>query len=250
MKCFSRLLTTAGCALVFCSGCASILTRTQASPEDKGRPYSGVRGDAWLLAHPNKVGDAVIGHVSPALVVPYAIIDLPLSAGLDTVFLPFDLTYRKSDAPAAIELELQEIKLGAAVMSETPDGPSAVPVRLKIRNPRPKAVKLRTACLARIIRCSDYVDVDGNKWNLPWGGFKAIEDNRAVVSLEANADSELELNVLTSRELLKPVDRGDGIPAGLQAPTSLTFRVRDSHVQTYTDAWIPIKGSGTVLVQR
>lgn len=82
----------AGGALFLCAGCASVMTHTQRDADGKG-PYSGVRGDAWVLGHPNSVGDAVIGRVSPAIVVPLAFVDMPLSAGLDTLLLPIDLTY-------------------------------------------------------------------------------------------------------------------------------------------------------------
>ena len=244
-----RFLTTTAVVLALCCSCTSIRSHTRQSSDSKGA-YSGVQGDARLLAHPNSLNDSVTGHVSPALVVPYSIVDLPLSVALDTLLLPIDLTYHKSNAPAAIQLELQDIKLGSAVLSETPDGPSTVPVRLKIANPRPKAVKLKIGCLTRIIRCSDYVDVDGQKWELPWGGFKATDDNRAVVSLEARSESEFELAVPTGRELLRPVGLGRGIANGVPVPTSLKFSVRDSHVQTESDAWIPVGGSGTVSVQR
>jgi len=82
----------ASISLFFFSGCACVMTHTQQSPEGKG-PYSGVRADGWLLGHPNSVGDAVFGHISPAIVMPLALIDLPLSAGFDTFLLPIDLTY-------------------------------------------------------------------------------------------------------------------------------------------------------------
>ena len=84
----------ASISLFLFSGCASIMTHTQQSPEGKGA-YSGVRADVSVLAHPNSVGDAVIGHVSPAIIVPCGIIDMPLSAALDTLLLPIDLTYRE-----------------------------------------------------------------------------------------------------------------------------------------------------------
>jgi len=231
--------------LIVCTGCASVLSHTE-SQEEVG-PYAGIRADGQMLAHPNSIQEP---PVHPAVVVPITILDLPLSAALDTLLLPIDLTYRKTEAPAAIELELEEIKLSNAVMSQSPGGPSSVPVRLKIRNPRPEAVKLKTGCLARIISCCDFVDVDGQKWGIPWGGFGAIYDERAVVSLKGRSELVFEFAVYAGRELLKPVGAGLGMPEGVRAPSSLHFSVRDSHVQTESGAWIPIKGSGTVSVQR
>ena len=249
MKGVLRFLTTTGFVLALCCGCTSIGTHTQQSSDGKGA-YSGVRGDTQLLAHPDSIDDSVIGHVSPALVVPYSIIDLPLSAALDTLLLPIDLTYRQSEAPAAIELELQEIKLNEAVRSETPDGPSTVPVSLKITNPRPKAVKLRTGCLSRIVSCADYMDSDGQRWEFTTSGIRARYGEEEVVPLGAHSEIEFQLALLTSRDLMKPFGSGQGVPESVRAPTSLKFTVRDSDVQTDSGAWIPIKGSGTVTVQR
>src|SRR6266496_6774568 len=90
-----RTWTLAGATstgLILCCGCASVVTHTQQGTEGKG-VYSGVRADAWLLSHPNSEGDAVVGHISPFIIVPCTIIDLPLSAALDTLLLPIDLTY-------------------------------------------------------------------------------------------------------------------------------------------------------------
>ncbi len=232
-------------ALVVCSGCASVLSHTQ-SDEALG-PYSGMRVDGHLVANPNSIEKP---PVHPAVVTPLSLIDLPLSAALDTLLLPIDLTYRRPKAPAAIELELEEINVKDAVKSKTPDGPSTLPVRLKIRNPRPQAVRLRSASLAQIIGSSDYVDIDGQLWKIPWGGFQAIYDRRAVVSLPAHSESEIELVLLTGKDLLRPVSHSIETAEEMQAFTSLDFKVRDSHVETYTGASIPVKGNGTVSVKR
>lgn len=66
------------------------MTHTQHSPEGI---YPGVRTDWRLLGRCNSVGDAAVGPISPFIVVPFAIVDLPLSATLDTLLLPIDLTY-------------------------------------------------------------------------------------------------------------------------------------------------------------
>jgi uncharacterized protein YceK len=63
--------------------------------------YAGVRADAGLIAHPNNVGDAVVGSIPPALVVTCCVIDLPLSLALDTALLPIDLTYHKPKKEAS-----------------------------------------------------------------------------------------------------------------------------------------------------
>lgn len=243
-----RQLVLLGAALFFCPGCGSLSSHTQQDDRGKG-PYSGVRADAWCLSHPNRIGDAVIGHVSPALVVPCCIIDLPLSAAVDTLLLPIDLTYNGSNAPGPIELDLREIRLADAVMSKTPDGPATVPVRLMLRNPRAKPVRLRTACLASIISCSAYTDDHERLWQFPRGGFGAKYDRAAVTALAARSETEIELALRPGRELLIPCPTGQGgPPAHLPAPASLRFQVRDSHVETESGAWIPITGKGTVSV--
>lgn len=67
------------CTLFFTSGCASTLFRGVAKAE--GRPmdvtYPSVRYAGQALKHPSKL-------------TPLILIDLPFSAALDTVMLPFD----------------------------------------------------------------------------------------------------------------------------------------------------------------
>ena len=58
-------------------------------PNEETKPYPGVRSDAELLAHPTGVGVPAVAAVA------CGVIDLPLSAALDTLLLPIDLTYRK-----------------------------------------------------------------------------------------------------------------------------------------------------------
>lgn len=231
------------CAGTLFVGCASIARHTET--QNEVGPYAGVRADARLLANPNSVQKP---PVHPAVVAALSVIDLPLSLALDTLLLPIDLTYRKKDL--TIELGLQEIRLDAAVLSHAADEPSKVPVRLKLRNPRPKAVKLRVASLTRVIRLCDYLDGDGKRWEFRWGGSKAIEDDRAVVPLEAETESEFELVLLVGRELLKPAGQDRTMTAGVQPPASLRFSVRENQVQTDSGARIMIRGSGSVSIQR
>ena len=80
------------CTLFFTSGCASTLFRGVAKAE--GRPmdvtYPSVRYAGDALKHPSKL-------------TPLILIDLPFSAALDTVMLPFDAAsaarFRKSKKP-------------------------------------------------------------------------------------------------------------------------------------------------------
>ena len=67
------------CALFFTSGCASTLLRdvTKANGGRMGVTYPSVRYAGDALKHPSKL-------------TPLILIDLPFSAALDTVMLPFD----------------------------------------------------------------------------------------------------------------------------------------------------------------
>ena len=67
------------CALFFTSGCASTLFRrvTKAEGLQPHGPYPSVRYAGQALKHPSKL-------------TPLILIDLPFSAALDTVMLPFD----------------------------------------------------------------------------------------------------------------------------------------------------------------
>lgn len=71
-------------------GCASVLSRR---PHQETKPYPGVRGELQLLAHPKSVTKPPI---HPAVVVSFCLLDLPLSAVLDTLLLSIDLTYRNA----------------------------------------------------------------------------------------------------------------------------------------------------------
>lgn len=231
------------CAGTLIIGCASIGRHTET--QNEVGPYAGVRADAQLLANPNSVQKP---PVHPAIVVALCVIDLPLSMALDTLLLPIDLTYRKKDL--TIELGLQEINLDAAVLSDAADEPAKVPVRFKLRNPRPKAIKLRVASLTRVVRFCDFLDGDGRKWQFSWSDSKAIEDDQAVVSLEAETESEFELVLFVGRELFRLAGQGRAVTAGTQPPVSMRFSVRENTVLTDSDARIMIKGSGTVSIQR
>ena len=234
------IIFSAGTLLI---GCASIARHTE-TPNEVG-PYAGVRADAHLLANPNSVQKP---PVHPAIVVTLCVIDLPLSMALDTLLLPIDLTYRKRDL--TIELALLEFKLHAAVLSDAPDEPAKVPVRFKLRNPRPKAIKLRVASLERVIRFCDYLDADGQRWQFTRDDSKAIEDDQTVVPLEAETEAEFELVLFVGRELFRLAGQGRKVTAGGQPPASLRFNVRENTVLTDSDARIMIRGSGTVSIQR
>ena len=67
------------CTLFFTSGCASTLFRgvTKAEGLQPHGPYPSVRYAGDALKHPSKL-------------TPLILIDLPFSAALDTVMLPFD----------------------------------------------------------------------------------------------------------------------------------------------------------------
>ena len=70
----------------FCAGCASMITHTAKKEEGV---YPGVREDAHLLTHPNSIRKPPI---HPVIVVTFSLIDMRLSAALDTILLPIDLT--------------------------------------------------------------------------------------------------------------------------------------------------------------
>jgi uncharacterized protein YceK len=93
-----RLPTGAALALLTLlnSGCTSIRARTE-MPENDWNVYPGVRRDV------SELGDAFTGNLkgpawSPVLVAPILVADMPFSATMDTVALPYDL-YRVSTLP-------------------------------------------------------------------------------------------------------------------------------------------------------
>jgi uncharacterized protein YceK len=61
-------------------GCAAITTR---ETDGAGRPYIGVRTDAYAVAHP--------ADAPRPLWVPFMALDIPLSFVVDTICLPYDL---------------------------------------------------------------------------------------------------------------------------------------------------------------
>ena len=89
------LLLTLALLILAGSGCTSIRARTELPPAD-WTLYPGIRRDMADL------GDAFEGKLKgpvwiPVVVAPMLITDLPFSAVLDTVALPFDL-YRMDQA--------------------------------------------------------------------------------------------------------------------------------------------------------
>src|SRR5581483_9412678 len=69
--------------LVF-SGCAAIEAR---NIDGSGRPYIGARTDAWHVSHPaeaDTMGEPI-----------FCAVDLPFSAVIDTLCLPYDLVEKK-----------------------------------------------------------------------------------------------------------------------------------------------------------
>jgi len=79
---------------LFCTGCASIWTHADPDP-DRAGVYPGARQDARLLAHPEEIDPAGLKVVA----YPFILVDTPLSAAVDTVLLPLDLTRPKTNAP-------------------------------------------------------------------------------------------------------------------------------------------------------
>ena len=79
------------------SGCTSIRARTE-MPDDDWAVYPGLRRDV------SDLNDAFTGKLkgqawSPVVVAPILVADMPVSVGLDTVGLPYDI-YRVTSLPA------------------------------------------------------------------------------------------------------------------------------------------------------
>ena len=86
-----RLLTVAALALLTLmhSGCTSIRARTE-MPDNDWKVYPGMRRDV------SDLDDAFTGKLkgqawSPTMVVPILVADMPFSATLDTLALPYDI---------------------------------------------------------------------------------------------------------------------------------------------------------------
>jgi len=75
--------------LIFCCGCSSLLTRN--ANNDPWGAYPGVRMDAHFIAHPTVIAPELSGN--PPLIWTLAVLDFPLSAAMDTLLLPIDLTF-------------------------------------------------------------------------------------------------------------------------------------------------------------
>ncbi|HVV72393.1 MAG TPA: YceK/YidQ family lipoprotein, partial [Verrucomicrobiae bacterium] len=90
----------AGALAVFClglaasavleSGCASICARAGSVEPDVPHIYPGVYPGPQLIVHEMQTPRGAAHNI---LVWPCGIIDFPLSAGLDTLLLPFDVPY-------------------------------------------------------------------------------------------------------------------------------------------------------------
>lgn len=68
---------------IFLCGCAAINTR---ETDGAGRPYIGVRSDAYAVSHP--------AQAPRPLWVPFMALDIPFSFAVDTICLPYDLIER------------------------------------------------------------------------------------------------------------------------------------------------------------
>jgi uncharacterized protein YceK len=86
------------------SGCMSLATNTTVLSDTShlGTPYSGARGDLHILVC---FARGVSRHASalllaPAMLVP--VVDLPLSAALDTLLLPVDIALEPGRPPQDI----------------------------------------------------------------------------------------------------------------------------------------------------
>ncbi len=90
-----------GVSLMFLSGCASIVARTQGRAN---HVYPGVREDIHYMVHPNDADLPFLQFLN--------ILDLPFSAVLDTLFLPFDM-YR---------LRARSAKLGDSCKNQDSSG--------------------------------------------------------------------------------------------------------------------------------
>jgi uncharacterized protein YceK len=85
------------CTVVFTSGCSSIFLRdvTKANGGRTNVTYPSVRYAGDSLKHPSKL-------------TPLILIDLPLSAALDTVMLPFDAANSRKSKKPEPEADLKE----------------------------------------------------------------------------------------------------------------------------------------------
>ena len=85
--------------MLLVTGCGSVASHWNG---ERGA-YPGVRLDADCVTHP-AFGEEII--------VPLAAADIPLSAVLDTFFLPYDLTAKEQTTPS--ELAISEPPAGAS----------------------------------------------------------------------------------------------------------------------------------------
>lgn len=81
------LVTLLGATM--CSGCGTIITHAAKDSVIKGE-YSGVRFDAIMIPASTVKGDAF----AMPWIIPFCIVDMPLSATLDTAFFPYDLRHK------------------------------------------------------------------------------------------------------------------------------------------------------------
>jgi uncharacterized protein YceK len=82
--------------LTLCSGCGTVLSHTTTQDTVIG-PYSGVRTDVFMIGHANESSP---DFPAAPWIIPFCIIDVPLSAALDTIFLPYDAFQHQPEANA------------------------------------------------------------------------------------------------------------------------------------------------------
>jgi uncharacterized protein YceK len=80
-------------------GCAAINAR---ETDGAGRPYIGVRYDAYWLAHPSQLNQPVS--------LPFCVLDMPFSFVVDTVCLPYDLAERSREETFNPRKETEKMK--------------------------------------------------------------------------------------------------------------------------------------------
>jgi uncharacterized protein YceK len=82
----TALNTGLGLLLLLAAGCGSIDTRW----EGNHGPYVGTRFDAQQITHYSHESELIVGAI-----------DIPFSAIVDTLFLPYDLSLDNSEPPRA-----------------------------------------------------------------------------------------------------------------------------------------------------
>ena len=78
--------------LVLCSGCGTVVNHTTDTMTRAGA-YSGVRLDADTISYASELNSE--GKHGACWMIPFLVIDMPISAVADTLLLPYDLTQDK-----------------------------------------------------------------------------------------------------------------------------------------------------------